>query len=358
MTLVAREVGDLVELVRSRTRCRVRAGGSKPALAADAEAATLVELGALRGVVEHEPKEFTVTVKAATPIAELETLLESAGQFLPFDPLLVEAGATAGGTVASGLSGSGRLLYGGVRDFVLGVRLVDGTGSVIRGGGKVVKNAAGFDLPKLVVGSLGCFGIVTELTFKVFPRPESWATVTRRFGSTAQAWEALLELRRSPLELAALDLEGPGTLWVRLGGRRRALQERAERVRRLLGGGEILVESREAEAWKRWRELVDWRGERSTVKVPLSPRRLPALDAALPAEVLRRYGAAGQVAWLGWPDSLPLASLAKLLDGQGLEGLRVDGGEGARRLGRVRGGAAVARARRALDPDSLFPPPE
>ena len=104
-------------------------------------------------------------------------MLAEHGQYLPFDPPLAAAGATLGGTVAAGLSGPGRYRYGGVRDFVLGVRFVDGMGNLVRGGGKVVKNAAGFDFPKLMVGSLGRLGVLAELSFKVFPQPPAFATL-------------------------------------------------------------------------------------------------------------------------------------------------------------------------------------
>ena len=96
---------------------------------------------------------------------------------MPCEALFAEAGATLGGTVAAATSGPGRLRFGGVRDFLLGVRFVTGDGRVVFGGGKVVKNAAGFDLPKLMVGGLGRFGVLTELTFKVFPKPEKFASL-------------------------------------------------------------------------------------------------------------------------------------------------------------------------------------
>src|SRR5437660_3460343 len=124
----------------------------------------------LSGIVEYEPSEFTFTALAGTRVTEIAEALRKRGQYLPFVRLLWVAGATLGGTVASGLSGPGRFRFGGLRDFILGVRFVDGTGRLLRMGGKVVKNAAGFDLPKFFVGSLGRFGVLAEITFKVFPQ--------------------------------------------------------------------------------------------------------------------------------------------------------------------------------------------
>src|SRR5436190_11409249 len=114
----------------------------------------------LSGMMEYDPAEFTFTALAGTPLAVVQKELAGNGQYLPFDPPLAAQGATLGGTVAAGLSGPGRLRYGGVRDFIVGVQWVDGSGTVIRGGGKVVKNAAGFDFPKLFTGSLGRLGIL------------------------------------------------------------------------------------------------------------------------------------------------------------------------------------------------------
>ncbi|MFN9911536.1 MAG: FAD-binding protein, partial [Pirellulaceae bacterium] len=102
-----------------------------------------------QGILEYDPSEFTITARAGTPLSELVDALAEQGQYFPFDPPLVAQGATLGGLVSSGISGSSRLRFGGIRDFVLGVRWVDGTGAIAVAGGKVVKNAAGFDIPKL-----------------------------------------------------------------------------------------------------------------------------------------------------------------------------------------------------------------
>src|SRR5439155_368623 len=134
-------------------------------------------LSRLSGIVEYEPSEFTFTALAGTPLKAIIAALAERGQYLPFDPPLADAGATLGGTIAAGLSGPGRVRFGGLRDFILGVRFVDGEGRILRMGGKVVKNAAGFDLPKFFVGSAGRFGVLAEITFKVFPRPAATRTL-------------------------------------------------------------------------------------------------------------------------------------------------------------------------------------
>lgn len=162
-------LGRVRERLRESGRLHPQGGRSKPALAATDEADAL-ELGQCQGVLEYEPSEFTFTALAGTPVAEVVALLVEHGQYLPFDPMLVSRGATLGGTIAANSAGPGRYRYGGIRDFLIGVRFADGRGNLVQGGGKVVKNAAGFDFPKFFVGSLGRFGVLLEVTFKVFPQ--------------------------------------------------------------------------------------------------------------------------------------------------------------------------------------------
>lgn len=168
---------ELVDAIRSTPRLIAVGGGTKPRMSAVAPEFARLSMAQLRGIVEYEPSEFTFTGFAGTPIREIMAALGERGQYLPFDPMLVLAGATLGGTVAAGLSGPGRVRFGGLRDFILGVRFVDGEGRLLRLGGKVVKNAAGFDVPKFLVGSAGRFGVIAELSFKVFPRPVASRTL-------------------------------------------------------------------------------------------------------------------------------------------------------------------------------------
>ncbi len=168
---------QLCEAVSAEPTVQAVGGRTKTALSAPLPGATEIDVTGLSGVIEYEPGEYTFTAYAGTRLSIIAAVLAEHGQFLPFDPPLMRAGATLGGTVAGGLSGPGRYRYGGVRDFILGVRYVDCSGELIRAGGKVVKNAAGFDIPKLMAGSLGMFGVLAELTFKVFPAPQAYATL-------------------------------------------------------------------------------------------------------------------------------------------------------------------------------------
>jgi glycolate oxidase FAD binding subunit len=359
------KIEEVQAAARDYARLLPRGGGTKPALstppdgvaAFDSPPLTQLDLAALSGVLEYEPGEFTFTALAGTRIAEVNALLDEHGQYLPFDPLLVERGATLGGTVAAGISGPGRYRYGGVRDFLLGVRFVDGEGRLVRGGAKVVKNAAGFDIPKLMVGSLGSLGALVELTFKVFPRPDAYATLRLESRSLPDALQAFYRVHTARLDVDALELEplaGSGVaLWVRLAGLAKALPPRLERLRGLLGGGEVMEGAEEAALWRRAREL-DWVPSNGTlIKVPLTPGRIiPLEDGLAGKQVLRRYSGGGQAAWLASPE--PPAAFEGLLASRGLAGLVVFGPPGAARLGLRTGDTFARRVKGALDPMGRF----
>src|SRR4030095_286497 len=136
-------VEDLQAAVTQHPRVHVRGAGTKTALSAPRPGTPTLDVAGLTGVLEHAPEECTFTALAGTRIAEIEHRLAACGQFRPFDPPLSASGATLGGTVAAGVNGSCRLRYGGVRDFLIGARVVDGRGRIIRSGGKGVENAGG-----------------------------------------------------------------------------------------------------------------------------------------------------------------------------------------------------------------------
>jgi glycolate oxidase FAD binding subunit len=356
------EVQFIVRAAPPGARILARGRGTKPPLSAPPDGAIALDVAGLSGIIEYEPGEFTFTALAGTPVAEIAATLAEHGQFLPFDPPLAEAGATLGGTVAAGLSGPGRYRYGGVRDFILGVRYVDGAGEAVRMGGKVVKNAAGFDIPKLMAGSLGAFGVLVELSFKVFPKPEAYATLRVPHSSLEAALAAFYRVTSSQMDLFALDLEptpGGVTLWVRLGGLAGALPERLARLRGLAGGGDVLAD--DAEQWRSEREFK-WRPDDSMlVKVPVTPGRIPKLELSLngpsagSGPVHRRYSAGGQLAWIAWTG--PLDALDAWLKAMDLSGLVVLGQpEAARsvRLGVRAGESFERRVKAALDPDARF----
>jgi len=342
------------EAVLTEERLRPVGGGSKPALSGEGNFPT----SEMSGVLEYNPQEYTFTALAGTPVKEVGALLAENGQYLPFDPPFADAGATLGGTVAAGLSGPGRYRYGGVRDFLLGVRFVSGEGRLVTGGGKVVKNAAGFDFPKLMVGSLGAFGVMVELTFKVFPRPEAYATLCVDLPSLEDALTTMQKLAVSPFELACLDLEPPHRLLLRVGGISEALPGRLERIQAFVGReGEVRTGEADVVTWHRLREF-SWLPEaHALVKVALSPGKVAGLEGAiarLSVEVPRRYSVGGNVLYLAWPEGAEKEQLNALLTGRSLPGLALTGTWRSPLLGKRNGEAFMRRILKVLDPHGKF----
>ncbi len=349
-------VEALQAAVRENARVLPIGGGSKPALSTARDGVVPISLSSLAGVVEYDPGEFVFTALAGTPVAEVDRILGQNDQYLPFDPPLVERGATLGGTVAAGLSGPGRCRHGGVRDFVLGVRFVSATGEIVRGRGRVVKNAAGFDLPKLMVGSLGELGFLLELSFKVLPRPAVYATVELMTGGPGEALEMLARLSRLAIDLDALDIVvAPASvrLLVRIGGLEGALPPRLDRLRTELGGGDVLRGPEDEAVWRDAREFAWLPPGWSLTKVPITPGRIPALEEQLrDGPTLRRYAGRGQVVWIASPGAA--AELDAPLRALGQSGLAILGPAGQRRLGVRIGASFEDRVRRALDPHGRF----
>lgn len=329
-------------------------GGSKPALSTPSEGSTPLELSDLCGVLDYIPEEFTFTALAGTTLTEIQALLSAHNQYLPFDPPLAQLGATLGGTMASGLSGPGRYRYGGVRDFVLGVQFVTGAGELVRAGGKVVKNAAGFDFPKLLVGSLGRLGVLTELSFKVFPAPEAYVTLRVDFPDLEHTLEGLTKLTTVPLDLEALDLDPPDTLWIRFAGLRDVISSRLERVYAHTGGGHVMQGKSELGMWRSVRDFAWVADGWSLVKIPITPSRIPAMENELQSsEAIRRYCVGGNVAWVAWPaDDDKLDNLLRRLS---LVGMRVLGPYGRVFLGIHSNTVFARRVKQALDPHNRFP---
>ena len=228
----------------------IRGGGSKDFLG-ETRQGEMLDTRVLQGVVSYEPSELVVTVGAGTPLAELEQLLASKGQFLPFEPPHFADGATVGGMVAAGLSGPARAASGGVRDFVLGVQMLNGRAQQLRFGGQVMKNVAGYDVSRLMVGSLGTLGVITEVSLKVLPLPVAQATV--RFDlDQPTALRQLNVWAGKPLPLNAscwLREQGQARLYLRLRGAQAAVLAACRDL-----GGDLVDEAQAQLFWQALRE--------------------------------------------------------------------------------------------------------
>jgi len=227
-------IADALSLAaESRSPLRIRGAGSKDfyggMLAGD-----VLDVAGYRGIIAYEPTELYITAKCGTPLAEIEAALAEKDQMLAFEPPHF-SGATLGGCVAAGLSGPRRQQAGAVRDFVLGVKLIDGTGQVLDFGGQVMKNVAGYDVSRLLAGSLGTLGVLAEVTLKVLPKPVAEQTLLFEMNDS----EALARLNQwggQPLPISA-SFWHDGQLSLRLSGANAAV----EAARRTLGGTAVVA---------------------------------------------------------------------------------------------------------------------
>jgi glycolate oxidase FAD binding subunit len=205
-----------------------------------------LDLGSLAGIVEHEPGDLTATVLAGTTLADLARRLGTHGQMWPVEAARPER-ATLGGVLAGAAPGPSRLRYGHPRDWTIGASVVLGDGSVVKAGGKVVKNVTGYDLTRLYAGSYGSLGVLVSANLKLWPLPDVERSIVARFDDVADAWDALAGLRRDAVDLdAAVSLDRPASAYVgedaalaivRLRGSRAAVARRSDVVARALAAG-------------------------------------------------------------------------------------------------------------------------
>lgn len=353
-TTTVSSIADIQEIVKSQQSLHIIGHGSKTALAQSSSDMTTVQLDKLNGIIEYQPDEYTIMVLAGTPLRDIQAALQKHGQYLPFDPMLTQSG-TIGGTVACNLSGSRRWRYGGVRDFILGMRVVDGLGRDFRVGGKVVKNSAGFDLAKFFVGSLGRYAIFTELTFKVFPEPPASQTLQLHFESLDATLSTLFFINRSVFELDALDIQPIDTdwvMWIRIAGQPETLPARSDR---------LLMELREHSLFQQqddvdehhWTEVNDlsWVEDGQTViKVLLSPKQIPALESALKGITSHRYYSVGGN--IGWITTDDIQAVDEILSAHNLTGLAILGKSDKRILGKAIDNVLSDRIKQTLDSEN------
>src|SRR5258705_9431818 len=214
---------------RTREGLRLRGRASKD-FYGESLTGEVLELRAHQGIVDYEPSELVITARCGTPLSAIEAALAAHGQFLAFEPPAFGADPSIGGTIAAGLSGPRRVYAGAARDFVLGTRLLTGDGELLRFGGQVMKNVAGFDVSRLLCGSLGILGVIPGISLKVLPRPRPQQTPRLRLPPAAAVesfnrWSAL----GVPISGGAW---GQGSAWLRRSGAEPAVGTVARRIRR------------------------------------------------------------------------------------------------------------------------------
>lgn len=246
-------VHQLVETIRessaNRTPLCLRGGGTKDFYGGPVRGETL-GVAAHRGIVDYEPTELVVTARAGTPLAEVEAALRDKGQSLAFEPPHFGATATLGGAIAAGLSGPRRASAGAARDFVLGIRMLDGNGTELRFGGQVMKNVAGYDVSRVICGSMGTLGVILDVSLKVLPLPRTEITLHQQ-RSEAEAIRLMNQWAAQPLPLSGTAWRG-GDLAIRLSGAESAVAAARTKI-----GGDEVDATKAAAFWQGLREQTD-----------------------------------------------------------------------------------------------------
>jgi glycolate oxidase FAD binding subunit len=242
-------VAAVCQAASQRQPLRISGGGTKDFLGGPLSGEVL-STAPLRGISSYEPTELVVTARAGTPLAELEAVLAEQGQCLAFEPPRFAPEGTVGGMVAAGLAGPARVSVGGVRDFVLGATLLNGRAEVLSFGGQVMKNVAGYDVSRLLAGSMGVLGVICEVSLKVLPVAP--ATRTLRFDmDQPTALRRLNEWAGQPLPINA-SAWWEGTLVLRLRGARAAVNSAAQKL-----GGELIPDELAQAFWSGLRDQTD-----------------------------------------------------------------------------------------------------
>ena len=239
-------IGKVRQAAERARPLRIRGGGSKDFYGQRLHG-ELLDVRPLAGVVDYEPSELVVTVRAGTRLRELQALLAERGQCLPFEPPQFGVGSTIGGAVAAGLSGPARASVGSLRDYVLGVQIVNGKGELLTFGGQVMKNVAGYDVSRLMAGSLGTLGVIVQVSLKVLPVPPAEATLLFDLSETS-ARQQLNRWGGQPLPLNA-SCWADGHLAVRLRGAQAAVAAAARSM-----GGQALAPERAERQWPALRD--------------------------------------------------------------------------------------------------------
>jgi glycolate oxidase FAD binding subunit len=317
---------DLAEMIASATGPICVRGGGTRGVNFNGE---MLETGGMSGITLYEPGSLTLVAQAGTPLAEIEAALAAEGQRLAFEPmdhrglLGSEGEPTIGGVVAANVSGPRRVSVGACRDFMLGVRFVDGSGTVVKNGGRVMKNVTGYDLVRLLTGSWGTLGVLTEVSLKVLPKPESAACIMIDGLDESQAIAAMAKAMRSPFEVSgAAHLstgmgDGPVTM-LRIEGFSESVRYRAEQLAALFADMGTRIESDAdsvADHWVHIRDVAPFHGTEGDVwRVSGAPTEGADLARRSGAEAVM-YDWGGGLIWMSLPEGTDLRARLGDFDG-------------------------------------------
>lgn len=316
-TTEAQACAVVASVIASGTPLAIRGGGTRAGLGRPSQAASTITSAGLSGITLYEPAEMVIGARAGTPLKLVQDTLSERGQMLPFEPmdhraLLGSAGEPTIGAVASGnISGPRRINAGAARDSLIGIRLINGRAEAIKSGGRVMKNVTGLDLVKLVSGAYGTLGFLTEVTFRVLPKPERVVTLAWPGLADAAAVALLSAALGSPYEpFAAAHLpagiggEGARTL-LRLENFSASIDYRAAELVRLLkahGGPQLLEGTASDRLWRDIRDATFFAGTQEAVwRLSLAPTNGPKAAAAIARSLPQArwfYDWGGGLVWL------------------------------------------------------------
>lgn len=280
----------LAETIRDAAAARrplwIEGGGTRTQPGTVPEGATRLSLAALSGIRIYEPGALTLVAAAGTPVAEIERVLAAEGQALPFEPmdhrgiLGTEGEPTIGGVVATNASGPRRIATGACRDFLLGTRFVDASGRVLKNGGRVMKNVTGLDLGKLLCGSCGRFGILTEVALKVLPAPSCGETLVFADRTEQEAVALFCAALRTPYEVSGAAWRD-GAAYLRIEGSAAQIAHRGAKLREAYGPTDVLSATAHDAIWRDLRDVSHFAAPGDLWRINIKPTAAPALARAL-----------------------------------------------------------------------------
>ncbi|BBB30272.1 glycolate oxidase subunit GlcE [Neptunomonas japonica] len=283
--ITARTLAEQISAAYEQKSSLIITGGNSKAFYGRHTKGFELSIAGYSGILNYEPSELVITARAGTPLKEIEELLAEHGQMLGFEPPSFSDTATLGGTIACGISGPRRPYAGAVRDFVLGATIINGKGDILKFGGQVMKNVAGYDVSRLMTGALGTLGVLLDISLKVIPKPA--VEETRILPYDHQQMSTLLStLGRQPIPLSATYLH-KNLLYVRFSGAKAGVVSAAENI-----GGDVL---RQADLF--WHQLKEQRlpyfnQDRSLWRVSLPPNAPCVPDLIVDTESVTEWGGA------------------------------------------------------------------
>ncbi len=325
------ELADAIKASAAKaTRLQIRGGGSRAGLG-HGVTGQLVDTTGLKGVSLYEPGALTIVAAAGTPLETIEKTLAGESQRLPFEPMDHRAlygtngKSTIGGVVAANISGPRRIQAGACRDSLIGVRFVDGEGTIIKNGGRVMKNVTGYDLVKLMAGSHGTLGVLTEVAFKVLPMPEAGATVIIEGLDSEKACTAMSAALTAPYDvngaahLPAMPGQAPRTC-IRVEGFEGSVKYRSGKLQELLAGfGDVSTQADQAKSRKLWQQIRDAEavaaGKGDIWRISVKPSDGANVAGALGNDAQLQFDWGGGLVWACVPEGTDVRAAMNGIEG-------------------------------------------